>query len=54
MFAVVLVVVFPVVVLMSGAVAAAVLGSLLQADRDAAYAGTEHAATAHADPWHTD
>lgn len=52
MFAVVLVVVFPVVVLMSGAVAAAILGGVLQAERDAAHAGSEYLALAHADPWH--
>ncbi|RMH81142.1 MAG: hypothetical protein D6683_04610 [Actinomyces sp.] len=51
-FAVVLVVVFPVVVLMSGAVAAAILGGVLQAERDAAHAGSEYLALAHADPWH--
>lgn len=39
---VILAVVFPVIVLMSGAPAAAIIGYFLKTDRDAAYEGTEY------------
>ena len=44
---VLLVVVFPVAVLMSGAVGAAIIGFFLKKDRDDAYEGTEYLALAN-------
>jgi hypothetical protein len=44
---IVLLVVFPVLVLMSGAIGAALIGWLLKTDRDDAYEGTEYLALAN-------
>ena len=44
-------VVFPVLVLMSGAAGAAIVGAVLKLDRDKAHEGTEHLAIAEANPY---
>jgi hypothetical protein len=44
---IVLLVVFPVLVLMSGAIGAALIGWILKKDRDDAYEGTEYLALAN-------
>lgn len=47
----VLLVLAPIGIVMSGVLAAAALGSILQSDRDAAFEGTEQYDLAHADPY---
>jgi hypothetical protein len=48
---IVVLVVFPVLVLVSGAAGAAIVGSILKLDRDAAHEGTEHLAISEANPY---
>jgi hypothetical protein len=45
---------FPVVLLMSGAAASALVGWLLKKDRDDAYAGTEYLELSEANPYRGD
>lgn len=46
---IVILVLMPVAIVMSGAVLAGIIGTVLHRDRDAAYEGTEHLAIANAD-----
>lgn len=48
---IVILVVFPVAVLMSGAAGAAIIGSVLKLDRDKAHEGTEHLDISQANPY---
>ena len=48
---IVVLVVFPVLVLISGAVGACVVGLLLKLDRDSAYAATEYLALSESDSY---
>lgn len=48
---IVVLVLFPVAVLMSGAVGSAIIGSILEDDRDTAYEGTEHLAISESNPY---
>jgi hypothetical protein len=47
---IIVLVLFPVAVLMSGAAGAALVGTVLKRDRDAAHEGTEHLAISENDP----
>jgi Na+/H+ antiporter NhaA len=44
-------VLFPAIAAMGGVAGAALIGTLLKADRDAAHEGTEHLAISEADPY---
>ena len=48
---IVILVLFPIVVLMSGAVGAALIGTVLKRDRDAEYEGTEYLTISDSDPY---
>lgn len=48
---IVVLVVFPVAVLMSGAAGAAIIGSVLKFDRDKAHEGTEHLSISESNPY---
>jgi hypothetical protein len=48
---IVILVLFPIAVLMSGAVGAAVIGTVLKRDRDADHEGTEYLAISESDPY---
>ena len=49
---IVILVLFPIAVLMSGAVGAALVSTVLKRDRDAAYLDTEYLAISESDPYH--
>jgi hypothetical protein len=46
--------IFPALVIMSGAAGAAIIGSLLKRDRDLDYAGTEHLELSESSPYRRD
>jgi hypothetical protein len=48
---IIVLVLFPVAVLMSGAAGAALIGTILKRDRDQAHEGTEHLAISERDPY---
>jgi hypothetical protein len=48
---IIVLVLFPVAVLMSGAAGAALIGTVLKRDRDQAHEGTEHLAISERDPY---
>ena len=48
---IVILVLFPVAVVMSGAAGAAIIGTVLKRDRDEAHEGTEHLAISESDPY---
>jgi hypothetical protein len=47
-------VIFPALVIMTGAAGSAIIGSLLKRDRDEAYAGTEHLELSDSNPYRRD
>ena len=48
---IVILVLFPIAVVMSGAVGAALIGTVLKRERDAAHEGTEYLAISESDPY---